>query len=395
MDVRRESKHEVIEALRRRYRGAGRVEKGRVSDEAAAVTGYHRRYGQALLRKGVPNGGPRLRRGGRPRVYGWEVEQALVVAAEATGWICGKRLVAALPDLVPALEREGALRLSAEERGALLGLSAATIDRRLAERRRLQRPRGVATTKPGSLLKSQIPVRTYTPWDEQAPGFVEIDLVAHCGTTTAGEYVCTLTLVDLATGWTECAAIANKGQVAVLAALERLRARLPFPLRGVDCDNGSEFLNAHLVRYCQAERLTLTRCRADHKNDQAHVEQKNWSVVRQLVGYDRYEGAEAVAALEAVYALLHVYVNGYLPVMKLVGKEREGTRVRKRYDTSQTPYRRAQAAGALRPDAQAALAAQLAATGPLRLRRHIDAALAQVWARRVGAAAPTRQSAVA
>src|SRR5438270_3727529 len=277
MDVRRESKHEVIEALRRRYRGAGRVEKGRVSDEAAAVTGYHRRYGQALLRKGVPNGGPRLRRGGRPRVYGWEVEQALVVAAEATGWICGKRLVAALPDLVPALEREGALRLSAEERGALLGLSAATIDRRLAERRRLQRPRGVATTKPGSLLKSQIPVRTYTPWDEQAPGFVEIDLVAHCGTTTAGEYVCTLTLVDLATGWTECAAIANKGQVAVLAALERLRARLPFPLRGVDCDNGSEFLNAHLVRYCQAERLTLTRCRADRKNDQAHVEQKNWS----------------------------------------------------------------------------------------------------------------------
>src|SRR5438094_99192 len=277
MDVRRESKHEVSAALRRRYRGAGRVEKGRVSDEAAAVTGYHRRYGQALLRKGVPNGGPRLRRGGRPRVYGWEVEQALVVAAEATGWICGKRLVAALPDLVPALEREGALRLSAEERGALLGLSAATIDRRLAERRRLQRPRGVATTKPGSLRKSQIPVRTYTPWDEQAPGFVEIHLAAHCGTTAAGEYVCTLTLVDLARGWRACAPTANKRQVAFPPTLDR----------------------------------------------------------------------------------------------------------------------RAQAAGALRPDAQAALAAQLAATGPLRLRRHIDAALAQVWARRVGAAAPTRQSAVA
>jgi hypothetical protein len=228
------------------------------------------------------------------------VLQALAVAAEATGWICGKRLVAALPDLVPALEREGALRLSAAERSALLGLSAATIDRRLAERRRLQRPRGLATTKPGSLLKSQIPVRTYTAWDEQAPGFVEIDLVAHCGTSTAGEYVCTLTLGDIATGWTECAAIANKGQRAVLAALGRLRARLPFPLRGVDCDNGSEFLNAHLVRYCHAEQLTLTRCRAYHKNDQAPVEQKNWSVVRQLVGYDRYEGAEAVAALEDV-----------------------------------------------------------------------------------------------
>jgi hypothetical protein len=321
-------------------------------------------------------------------MYGRAVVQALTVAAEATGWICGKRLVAALPDLVPALEREGALRLTAEERNALLEMSAATIDRRLADQRRLERPRGVATTKPGSLLKSQIPVRTYTPWDEQAPGFVEIDLVAHCGATTAGEYVCTLTLVDSATGWTECAAIANKGQLAVLAALGRLRARLPFPLRGVDCDNGSEFLNAHLVRYCQAEQLTLTRCRAYHKNDQAHVEQKNWSVVRQLVGYDRYEGAEAVAALEEVYALLHVYVNGYLPVMKLVGKERDETRVRKRYDVPQTPSRRAEAAGVLRPDAQEALAAPLAAAGPLRLRRPIDAALAPVGARRVGAAAP-------
>jgi hypothetical protein len=395
MDVRRESRHEVIEALRRRYRGAGRAEKGRLIDEAAAVTGDHRRYAQALLRAGVPYGGPRLQRGGRPRVYGRAVVQALRVAAEATGWICGKRLVAALPDLVPALEQEGALHLTAEERNALLGMSAATIDRRLAEGRRVERPRGVATSKPGSLLKSQIPLRTDTPWDEQAPGFVELDLVAHCGATTAGEYVCTLTLVDIATGWTECAAIANKGQRAVLAALGRLRARLPFPLRGVDCDNGSEFRGAHLVRYCQAERLTLTRCRAYHKNDQAHVEQKNWSVVRQLVGYDRYEGAEAVAALEGVYDLLPVYVNGYLPVMKLVGKERDGARVRKHYEAPQTPYRRAEAAGVLQPDAPVAFAAQLAAAGPLHLRRQLDAALAQVWARRVGAAAPTRPGAVA
>lgn len=395
MGVRRESKHEVALALHRRYRAARRAEKGRLVDEFVAVTGYNRRYAQTLLRQGPPGPGARRRRGGRPRVYSAAVIAALTVAAEATGWLCGKRLAAALPDLVPALEREGALRLSGEERSALLEMSAATIDRRLAARRREQRPRGRATTKPGSLLRSQIPVRTYTPWDEQAPGFVEIDLVAHCGTTTAGEYACTLTLVDIATGWTECAAIANKGQLAVLAALERLRARLPFPLVGLDCDNGSEFLNAHLLRYCQAEQLTLTRCRAYHKNDQAHVEQKNWSVVRQVVGYDRYEGGEAVAALERVYALLHVYVNGYLPVMKLVGKERDGARVRKHYDVPQTPYRRAQTAGVLRPDTQESFAAPLAATGPLRLRRQIDAALAQVWARRVGPAGPTRQGAVA
>jgi hypothetical protein len=216
-------------------------------------------------------------------------------------------------------------------------MSAATIDRRLADQRRGPRPRGVATTKPGSLLKSQISVRPYTPWDAQAPGFVEIDLVAHCGTSTAGEYACTLTLVDIATGWTECAASANKGQRAVLAALGRLRARLPCPLRGVDSDNGSAFLKAHLVRYCQAEPLTLTRCRAYHKNEQAHGEQQNWSVVRPLVGYDRYAGAAVVAALEGVYDLLPVYVNGYLPVMNLVGKERDGARVRQRYDVPQTP----------------------------------------------------------
>jgi hypothetical protein len=301
------------------------------------VTGYHRHYAQALLRKGVPVSGPRLRRGGRPRVYGRAVEQALAVAAEATGWICGKRLVAALPDLVPALEREGALRLTGEERTALLGLSAATIDRRLAERRRRERPRGVATTKPGSLLKSQIPVRTYTPWDEQAPGFVEIDLVAHCGTSTAGEYVCTLTLVDIATGWTECAAIANKGQLAVLAALGRLRERLPFPLRGVDCDNGSEFLNAHLVRYCQAEQLTLTRCRAYHKNDQAHVEQKNGALVRRIIGYRRFEGMAAARELAALYARTRLFVNAFQPSFKLAEKERDGARVRKRYHPPATP----------------------------------------------------------
>lgn len=224
MGVKRESKHEVALALHRRYRAARRAEKGRLVEEFVAVTGYNRRYAQTLLRHGPPGPGVRRRRGGRPRLYSAGVIAAVAVAAEATGWICGKRLVAALPDLVPALEREGALRLTAAERSALLGLSAATIDRRLAARRREQRPRGLTTTKPGSLLRSQIPVRTYTPWDEQAPGFVEIDLVAHCGTTTAGEYVCTLTLVDIATGWTECAAIANKGQRMVLAALGRLRA---------------------------------------------------------------------------------------------------------------------------------------------------------------------------
>ena len=364
MAVRRGSKHEVIAVLRRGYAAAGRAEKGRLIAEAVAVTGYARRYAQRLLRQGTPYAGPRLRRAGRARQYGAEVTQALEVAAEATGWICGKRLAPVLAELIPALEQEGALRLDAATRAAVCRVGAATIDRRLAARRRQHKPRGLATTKPGSVLKGQIPIRTYTPWDEEAPGFVEIDLVAHCGTSSAGEYAYTLDAVDIATGWTECAAIANKSQLAVVAALQALRRHFPFPLRGIDSDNGSEFLNAHLVRYCATEHLTFTRCRAYHKNDQAHVEQKNWSVVRQLIGYDRYEDPAAVAQLNQIYSLLHVYVNGYLPVMKLVGKERVGARVRKRYDTPRTPYRRADAAGVLDAPAATASPSCWTARGP-------------------------------
>ncbi len=393
MGVRRGSKHEVIDVLRRGYRGAGRVEKGRLIDEAVAVTGYDRRYAQRLLREGTPYKGPRLRRVGRTARYGPEVTRALEIAAEATGWICGKRLAPFLPELIPALEKEGALRLDDTARQVVCGVSAATVDRRLAASRRQHKPRGLVTTKPGSVLKSQIPIRTYTPWDEEAPGFLEIDLVAHGGTSAAGAFAYTLDAVDIATGWTECAALPNKSQSAVVAALHALRARFPFPLRGIDSDNGSEFINALLAGYCETERLTFTRCRAYHKNDQAHVEEKNWSVVRQLIGYDRYEDPAAVAALNHIYRLLHVSVNGYLPVMKLVGKERVGARVHKQYDTPRTPYRRAGTAGVLDAPAEATFVALLEHTGPLTLRRQIDAAIADLWTRRVILSAPLRHTA--
>ncbi len=392
MGVRRGSKHEVIDALRRGYQAAGRVEKGRLIDEVVAVAGYERRYAQRLLRGGTPYHGPRLRRAGRARQYGAEVTRALEVAAEATGWICGKRLAPFLPEVIPALETEGALRLDDAVRAAVCGVSAATIDRRLAESRRQHKPRGLVTTKPGSVLKSQIPLRTYTPWDEEAPGFVEIDLVAHGGTSAAGAFAYTLDAVDSATGWTECAALPHKSQVAVVAALRVFRGRFPFPLRGIDSDNGSEFINALLMGYCAMERLTFTRGRAYHKNDQAHVEQTNWSVVRQMSGDDRYEEADAVAQLDHIYRLLHLYVNGYLPVMKLVGKERDGARVRKQDDTPRTPYRRASAAGVLDAEASAPFAALREHTGPLTLRRQSDAASAALWERRVRPTA-ARQSA--
>lgn len=205
----------------------------------------------------------------------------------------------------------------------------------------------------------------------------------------AGEFVHTLDATDIATGWTECAAITNKGQLAVLAALQSLRERFPFPLLGIDSDNGSAFLNARLLRYCRDEELTFTRCRAYHKNDkndkndQAPVEQKNGSVVRQLIGYDRYAGPAATAQLNLIYSLLHPYLNGYLPTMKLVGKERDGTRIRKRYDDPLTPYRRAEKADVLPPQAASAFQILLTQTGPLTLRHQIDQTLARLWAMRM------------
>lgn len=393
MGVKRESKHDLAEAMRARYWAGGRKEKGRLLDEFVELTGYHRKHALRLLRHGKKGGGQGRRRGGRAVVYGPAVLAALEVAQEAMGWICGKRLAPFLPELVPALEREGALGLDPGVRQALLRMSASTIDRRLAGARARAKPRGLGTTKPGSLLRKQVPVRTFTPWDEQRPGFMEIDLVAHCGSSSAGEYINTLDMVDVATGWTECVAVANKSQAAVFAALKRVKERLPFPLLGLDSDNGSEFLNDQLVRYCQQEKLTFTRCRPYQKNDQAHVEQKNWSVVRQLIGYDRYEGPVAQAQMERVYELVRVYVNGYQPVMKLTGKERAGPKVRKRYDVPKTPYRRAREAGVMLPEAQAQFESQVQKHGPLALRRRLDAELDRLWSLRAGSPALARATA--
>jgi hypothetical protein len=389
MQVRKESKQDLAKALHPKYLKATRAHKSRLLNEFVEVTGYHRNYAKKLLLHGppVPTGrrdpltGNRKYAGGRPPLYGPVPIQALHVVAEATGWICGKRLVAVLPELVPALEQEGALCLFSAERAALLRMSAATIDRKLAAARAHHKPKGVCITKPGTLLRSQVPIRTYTPWDEQQPGFMEVDLVAHCGESTAGYYLCTLNAVDLATGWTECVAVANKGQGAVFAALQLMRKRLPFPLLGIDSDNGSEFINDHLIRYCQQEKITFTRCRPYKKNDQAHVEQKNGSVVRQLVGYDRYTTPAALEQLGRVYELVRLHVNAYLPVMKLVDKQREGGKVRKRYDTPTTPYKRALKAGVLSLEAQANFQAQLreAAAGPLSLRHRLLGELDKLW----------------
>src|SRR6266542_3927079 len=283
MGVQRQSKQEYMARMQGRYLKAGKREKGTLLDEVVAVTGYHRRHAVRVLRHSrfpdpklaaiqglAPPGQRTARRGtgrggrppGRPRVYSSVVVGALRVAAEASNWLCGTRLAPFLPELVPALEAEGELRLTAEDRARLLAMSARTLDRRLRLFRLQRDPKnwhGLGTTKPGSLLKHQVPIQTYTPWEDQRPGFFEIDLVAHCGTTTEGFYLNTLTATDVATGWTECIGVWGKSQRAVFAGLETTRGRLPMRLLGLDSDNGSEFLNAHLVRYCTQEQLTFTR----------------------------------------------------------------------------------------------------------------------------------------
>ncbi len=376
MVVRQESKHELVTALQGRYAKAGRAEKGQLLNGFVAATGYHRKWAIELLRHGPPP--PRQGHGGRPRVYSAVVIGALRQVAAASDWLCGKRLAPFLEELVPALEAEGVLQLEPPVREQLVRLSAATIDRRLRPFR-LQVRHGRGTTKPGTLLKQQVPVQTYTPWEDQRPGFEEIDLVAHCGDSTAGHYLNTLTVTDVATGWTECRAVWGKGQAAVFAALEAVQACLPFPLLGIDSDNGSEFLNAQLVRWCTQEAITFTRSRPYWKNDQAHVEQKNWSVVRRLLGYDRYETEAELALLRRLYEWLRLWTNHWQPVLKLIGKERVGSKLRKRYDTAQTPYRRVLASGVLSAQAQARLEAEHAAWGPTAVWREVEAARAALW----------------
>jgi hypothetical protein len=310
-----------------------------------AATGYQRKYAIHLLNN--PPATESIRHKRRRKRHSTlltpQIHQALLTIWKAANCICGKRLVPALPQFIEALERHGELHLDPGTRQVLLRISPATADRWLKqERQRLKvHRRGLATTKPGTLLKHQIPVRTFADWGDahQQPGFVEADLVAHCGESTHGEYLHTLTLTDICTGWTECLALLNRSQRAVSQAIKEARALLPFPLLGIDSDNGSEFINANLKRYCEAEQITFTRCRPYKKNDQAHVVQKNWSIVRQTVGYDRYEERWLWASCK-LCTRTHWYActtNFFQPTMKLQSKQRVGSKVRKEYDRAKTP----------------------------------------------------------
>jgi hypothetical protein len=371
------SKREMIETVKPRYLKANKSRKVQILNELIATTGYNRKYAIRVLRHGhKPKG---LKKPGRRKVYQGEVVQVLEQIWEICGRICSKRLKPFLPEMVTVLERCDEISLSEETKDLLLGMSRATIDRCLKKVRYTHPQRGLSTTKPGSLLKKAIPMRTFTPWEDEHPGFLEIDLVAHCGSTTEGIYLNTLTATDIATGWTECLAVSNKTQVSVSQAIVELRQNLPFPLLGLDSDNGSEFINDTIYRYCLSEQITFTRSRPYQKNDQAHVEQKNWSVVRHTVGYDRLETSEELDLLRSIYADLRRYINFFQPVLKLVGKERIDNKIIRTYDQAMTPYRRVLALDALPLEVKARLTALYVQLNPVTLRNRIDAMVAKLW----------------
>jgi len=307
------------------------------------------------------------------------VVQILEQVWEIYGRICSKRLHPFLSEGVAILERCHELSMSPELKQLLMSMSPATIDRCLRKARFTHPQHGLSTTKPGYLLKKAIPVRTFTPWEEENPGFLEIDLVAHCGQTTEGTYLNTLTATDLATGWTECLALPNKTQFAVSQAIGKLQEDLPFPLLGLDSDNGSEFINDTLYRYCLAEQITFTRSRPYQKNDQAHVEQKNWSVVRHTIGYDRLETSAELALLTSIYSDLRLYINFFQPVLKLISKQRVDGKVIPLYDQATTPFRRVLALDSISIQIKARLTDLYFHLNPVTLRTNIDSKVALLW----------------
>lgn len=333
------TRRELLIQIIPRYREADRSQKKSILDEFVASTGYSRKYAIRLLCLKNPPLSKEIKRT-RSHYYDLKDQEIIKLAWSATNFIASKRLAPFLKELIPALEHHGHLKLKDKSRERITTISAATIDRILRPHRDKQQGRGLSTTKSGTLLKKQISARTFADWKDEKPGFFEADLVAHCGTNMGGSFLYSFVLTDVATGWVECLPLLSRHQGSVIQALERAMQLIPFPILGLDTDNGSEFINRELISFCEQKQITFTRGRAYKKNDQCFVEQKNGVVVRQLVGYERFEGMPAYKQLNELYRATRLYVNFFQPSMKLQKKSRDGARVHRIYDTARTPVHR-------------------------------------------------------
>jgi len=375
------SKKEYTEAIHKRYKKAPRSEKKIILDEFCAASGYHRKYAITLLKGFKRFRKPSQKKRGPKPLYGKdEIIQPLKKIWLAANLPCSKRLKVIIPLWLPGYaEQFGALPL--EVIRTLRRISPATIDRLLKPSRSRYGKRGRSSTKPGTLLRKQIPIAT-NQWDESRPGFLEADTVAHCGESLSGMFVYTIDFVDIATGWSEQRAVWGKGEQGVLEQIKDVEASLPFPLRGFDCDNGSEFLNHHLLRHFTRRKnpVSFTRSRAYHKDDNAHIEQKNWTHVRQWLGYARFNDPRIVPLLNDLYRNeWRLYHNFFCPSVKLVSKDRIGSKTIKRHDSPRTPYQRIAGSPYIAEPIKQSLSKMLATLNPFVLRTIMEAKLKKIF----------------
>jgi hypothetical protein len=374
------SKKEYIEAIFLRYKKAPYKEKTIILDEFCATCGYHRKHAIRLLRRFKRFIKPKTKKRGRSPVY----QREILLKPLKQIWLsanlpCSKRLKAILPLWLPGYVQSFG-SLPPELSQALLTISATTIDRFLNPIRIQYKKRGRTTTKPGTLLRKQIPIKT-NQWDESRPGFLEADTVAHCGKSLSRMFAYTIDCVDIATSWTEQRAIWGKGETAVLEQIQEIQKSLPFPLLGFDCDNGSEFLNHHLLRHFTERKhpIQFTRSRAYHKDDNAHVEQKNWTHVRQWLGYQRLDHPKIVPLLNNLYRQeWRLFHNFFCPSMKLLSKERIGSKTLKHHDPPKTPYQRIIESPHIPPNVKQNLSKQLEKLNPFVLREAMEKKLKNI-----------------
>jgi len=355
LDMRQ--KKAITEELKTRYNKATKKEKTKMLDEFCATTRYNRCYASWILKmkRGkvlgyMTTGGIRIKyvigkkkktKKKRDKIYTYDVFLKLKKIWAIFDFICSKRLAPFMEEAVEKLEACGEIDLTEKVREKLTKISASTIDRLLrSEKDKFRLGKGRSGTKPGTLLKHSISIRTFADWNNAVPGFTEVDLVGHDGGNVSGDYIQSLNFTDIATCWDETAACKNKAQVHVFRAIKIVSARFPFEIAGIDSDNGSEFINDIMLRYCEENEITFTRSRPYRKNDSCFVEQKNYSVVRRNVGYLRYDTEQELILLNELYIYLGHYTNYFQPVVKLVLKTRVGSKVTKKYDIAKTPFRR-------------------------------------------------------
>ncbi len=372
------ARREVMAAVAERYRLAGRTDKGRILDELCKVAGWHRKHAVRVLSARQPSVSAARRR--KP-TYGATIKDALVALWEASDRICGKRLKVMIPTLLPSLERHGRLQLDKADRTLVLDVSAATIDRLLVDIKIAAA--GGKRRRVGfySAVRREVPIRTFNDWNDPVPGFCEVDMVAHGGTSVAGSFIQTLTMVDVATGWTECMPLVTRESGLVVRAMERAQRLFPWLVLGADFDNDSAFMNDVVVPWCREQKIEVTRSRAYKKNDQAFVEQKNGAVVRRLVGYGRFEGVETARVLVRLYAASRLHTNFFQPSFKLKDKRREGAKVTKHYHAPATPYARALAHPKLNKAVKTRLRELYRTLDPVALLAEIRAAQTELGTR--------------